>query len=358
MITADELEHAREAYKDADREASDNPMSAALLAKRAGALARYQAREAQWRAVHGAGEPEPIGMTGILCEIAAVGAEKIARAEQAERALPCAAARAQMAEAAGLVEEDAAAQAGEAACRAVGAHRACVYRRAPWCPIQVHEKFLDTVRDHMRDANGPRIYAEERAQVLAHFGLGSDMRAIPRQPLEPHDTYRVARAVAARRPMTIGPSAPGVDSQGRPLVRLEAGVVLTSRERFVVFAGAAGLGKTLAAEFVIAVMGGLLLLSSEIDGLKSEPDLRARVISARCLVIDQFGRAGGKEAVEALIVERDRRNGVTILVCNIASAGEFAQLVRGKYGEPTWDRITGHGVVASFVGQSLRRGAR
>lgn len=264
-------------------------------------------------------------------------------------ALPCAAARRAIETAANADAERSGVLAGSAACLAAGAHAGCVFKSAPWCPELRAGVMFDEIATSI--TNG-RIERREATLLRLHFRRGAG-----RVPLRPHDATNVAQAIAARRPAKISPGA------GNDAV-LVAPVALRGNETIAVFYGPTGVGKTLAACYLVARFGGVYLTMPDLAGVGQDPSLptRAQLRAAKVLVIDQVGREHAVSEHSAAMLEwiMDKRYAaeeLTVLVGNFASPREFEDRYDGDGSDGQGvigDRMRGGGVYVALRGKSLR----
>jgi hypothetical protein len=125
---------------------------------------------------------------------------------------------------------------------------------------------------------------------------------------------------------------------------------LVGNEVLVVMAGNVGVGKTVAASYVVAHLGGRYTTAYEWvrPGLELEP-LR----TARVLVVDQLGREYLSEYVvtqlEDVIHKRHAARRLTLLLGNLDGQDLLA-----RYQAVIADRLKERGAFLEFGGQSLR----
>lgn len=123
--------------------------------------------------------------------------------------------------------------------------------------------------------------------------------------------------------------------------------------------GTRGVGKTIAASFAAARWLGRYVLAAEISQAYRELSYR-EIVRAWCsvglLVIDELGREPtdadqrSRATMWEVVERRYSARLKTILVSNTPE-----KLLRERYDEPMWDRISGDGGVFPVVGASLRQ---
>lgn len=126
--------------------------------------------------------------------------------------------------------------------------------------------------------------------------------------------------------------------------------------------GTRGVGKTIAASFAAVRWLGRYVLAAEISQAYRELHYR-EIVRSWCgvglLVIDELGREPtdadqrSRATMWEVVERRFSARRKTILVSNTPE-----KLLRERYDEPMWDRISGDGGVFPVIGASLRqRGA-
>ncbi len=205
------------------------------------------------------------------------------------------------------------------ACETAGAHASCGID-ARDCPRARHRKALQV--DH--NAREQRMRAggvPEREQRLLLAAARPDAPVL----LKGTGPMRVARRLAE------------------------------GHRSLIVFGGPPGVGKTVAACYLIARLGGFYRVASELARPGAE---LAPLKSAPLLVIDQFGRENlgksefGEAIFEELLDARYAADRLTICICN-GTREDF----ESRYGEIIADRLRGDGEWCQFDGASLRGAA-
>jgi hypothetical protein len=315
---------------------------------------QVDARVTELRTLQQASPIEPPQEAAVLAGLLDVKAYERAgqRAAELVAALPCAGARVDL-EAADERGDDAAAVAaaiaGAAACDAAGARATCGWSKYGWCSQKRVDELYETVDANIKAGRLP----EREAKLLrAHFTRGRG-----RSPLRHHDALRVARAIHARRSATI---APGGGDHGV----LAAPVTLRGDEVLFVFHGPTGAGKTLAAAYLVARMGGIYVTSYDFveAGMRPELPTKAQLEAAPVLVIDQVGREHSVSEHGPTMFERvgDARYAaerITIFIGNFAAARDFEDRYDGADADGEGviaDRMRGAGAYVAFRGKSLR----
>lgn len=197
--------------------------------------------------------------------------------------------------------------------------------RVPLCPIDAWVKAM--VDAGVADRHGELI--------LANL-LGDPLDGIPME---------VGYALVEKKPHTfLHDAKPGTTGTQ---------ITVTGSEVLVAMVGSRGVGKTLAASYVIANLGGRIVSSYRFarPGLEMDPLIEQR----GALVIDQLGREYAKSdwslaQLEEVIVERHARRRLTLLVANMTRE-QFA-----RYEGVIEDRFNEDGAFVVIYGQS-RRGA-
>ena len=220
-----------------------------------------------------------------------------------------------------------------AECLSVGHHNTCQNRRARFHPrngVSGYVCPIDQWAKAMTDAD----VGERESELIFNDRVGvAHLKALK--------SLSVARCLVRSVPTEIA-----ADSYGTPRQ------LLTGRERFIALGGSRGMGKTLAASYVIAYLGGKYTTAQRFARPGLDLDVLMRVPGA--LVIDQLGREyseGWAQAqIEDVVDERYRRKRLTILVGNLTR-----ELFVKRYGTILDDRIEGDGAFVVLYGDSLRR---
>jgi hypothetical protein len=258
--------------------------------------------------------------------------------ENRHRSLPCF-----------QLQADADDEVGIDRCDKADAHKRCEFATVyAICPrMRAADAFDAVVRRIGRESG---VEDRERDVLLAAA------RRAGRVPLLELDALKVVRAVMRRKGTRV-PLQNGAEVFSDGAER-SGSVSLTGSEVLVVLAGNQGRGKTLAATYAIARLGGLYTRAPQWTrpGEIDVPD----AIAAPVLVIDQFGREHFGESkwarsqLEDVIDARHQRRRLTLLVGNITWAA-----FRERLEDMTvLDRLSGDGVFVLFGGPSLRPGLR
>lgn len=131
-----------------------------------------------------------------------------------------------------------------------------------------------------------------------------------------------------------------------------------SPQRFLVVLGSTGIGKSVAAAWAIAEIGGLYLTADELRRAFAQEHNEARKLRRELfrepfVVVDELFTEGGfpadaKRAVQELVDGRQRLR--TILMGN-ETVDEFAE----RYGQRVVERVRHQGTLVHIAGDSLRR---
>lgn len=246
-------------------------------------------------------------------------------------------ARAQACQEAGDADGAGLAQAaGAITCERNSAQHQCRYAAADWCPRRVAGALHLAAADRLAAAGAP---PDATQLVLGH------LRYQQRVPLQPHDSYQVMRAFLERNAATVA---------------TKAGVVqLRGTERVLCLHGYTGLGKTVAACYALARLGGVYLTAYDLGGVGQDPAVpnRQQLRQAPVVVVDQVGRAWSQgyvqQVMEWLIDARyDSRTGLTILCGNFLAPADFER----DADEIIASRMAKAGKYVLCVGDDLRRG--
>lgn len=304
---------------------------------------------------------------GSVEELAARALAKAEALRQERMALPCYAAMYP----GGVEPDDPADRAddgvGRRACEAVSAHESCRWlymlreNAERICPRGRLLERADLSRARLSLARVPK----EDFDVV--FGIVQGRR----KSLE-LDTVRVARELLRRRSVVVAlENGAEMMTGGRPR-RNE--VSLRGDEVLVVFGGNKGRGKSIAAQLMIAQLGGLYTLEDDYGKPTKNGGVdMAEVLKAPGLVVvDQVG--GGykgesmflRSQVEKLVDQRRAHGGKTLLVGNVTyqtMLQRYGDKVVDKDRRERWestlmDRVHGHGVFIEFGGDSLREHMR
>jgi hypothetical protein len=243
--------------------------------------------------------------------------------------------------------------AGADACVAVEAHKSCRWRNSPdACPLARTEAFHEIIHRNLFDpAPAVRVPPREAAVIMA------SVRRKERVPLRKLDTLQVVRAALERKrikvPLENGAEVRREPGEAKP-ARIPRACYFVGNEIIAVLAGNQGRGKTLAACYAIARMGGIYTHAPDWTRLKAI-DVDA-AIAAPVLVIDQFGRehfGDSKWALSQLENVLDQRSHSlsrwTFLVGNLTW-----ELFGERLKDTTIvDRLS-YGVFVEFGGDSIR----
>ncbi len=265
-------------------------------------------------------QPEPIveALGPMLDRLRLIGE----RAEAERRALPCFPA-----------VEVGNVSGGASACRSVGALDACTWRRlGEWCAI---EREGETAR-----ASGERMTAGGVPGILASRVLACIPGVADRVPLDETEALRVVRAFASA-PRSAG-------------VRMDNGetIAFTGSEWVTVLGGPVGTGKSLAAAYFVARVGGLWLSARHLANPKFDLDAFEK---CRALVVDDLGTeynggaAYGTDRASALLESRHAEQRRTLITTNLASAA-----ILDRYGVRLASRLREGGRFVGCVGADLR----
>lgn len=238
------------------------------------------------------------------------------------------------------------------ACEEARGHETCRWARiADACPRARAIDTYDAIVQHMAHPMlSARVPKRETELILAAA------RRRDRVPLWPLDSLRVVRAVLKRRrERVVVENGAEVRKGGE---RVSGSVYLTGSEVIAVFAGNQGRGKTAAACYAIARLGGMYTRAPQWtrrNGVDIDEAIRAPV-----LVVDQFGREHfgdsdwSRSQFEDAVDARYQAERLTFLVGNLQYEG-FCQRLKGT---TVLDRIHGDGVFCEFGGESIRADIR
>jgi len=272
-------------------------------------------------------------LVGVLTRIQA----RVAGEEAERRCLPCF-------RALDAGDSDAAVD----ACEAVRAHETCRWSRvADACAraraIDAYETIVQHLTHPMLSARVPK---RETELILAAA------RRKDRVPLLALDSLRVVRAVLKRRRERIIVENGAEVRKGAE--RVSGAVYLTGSEAIVVFAGNQGRGKTTAACYAIARLGGMYTRAPQWtrpNGVDID-----EVIRVPALVVDQFGREHfgdsdwARSQFEDAVDARYQAERLTFLVGNL----QYESFCQRLKGTTVVDRVHGEGVFVEFGGDSIR----
>lgn len=239
-----------------------------------------------------------------------------------------------------------------AACQAQQAHRTCIFSTAfgssmaavkmP-CPRGMA---LAEYRQRSSRIDYSKIPDRYRLPLLAAMQVREDATGgidpAPRVPLLKTAAMTAARAFAARTPTTIA-----IPGEGKITVRGD--------ETWLLLAGDPGVGKSLAAAWVLAADHGRWYRASDITRIRDgfEPD---EVIDQPCtVVIDDLGteHVGASEyalsVIESVLCGRYDHGRPTVITLNL-NREDF----RRRYGTRIDDRVTETGLFVELPGESLR----
>ena len=130
--------------------------------------------------------------------------------------------------------------------------------------------------------------------------------------------------------------------------------------RFLALLGLPSRGKTVAAAWLLAEVGGLYVSAPELGRMRASSHWRDQeafrsYYASRLVIVDDIGAESSplEEALFDLVNARQVARAMTILTGNITR-----QQFEERYGERTTRRIEHQGVIAEVGGPDLRRGAR
>jgi DNA replication protein DnaC len=132
--------------------------------------------------------------------------------------------------------------------------------------------------------------------------------------------------------------------------------------RFLALLGQPGRGKTVAAAWLLAEVGGLYVSAPELGRLRASTYWRDQetfrtLFASRLVVVDDLGAEIASTAIEEamfdLVNARQVDRAQTVLTGNITR-----QQLWDRYGERTVRRIEHQGAVIEITGPDMRRGAR
>lgn len=245
-------------------------------------------------------------------------------------------------------------EAGIEACKKAGAMPGCEFVIDPYvCPRRRQADVRDRAAIHLSAGN---VQDRECGLIMAHLRPDDANRV----PLRDTDPLRLMRAVLRRKPMVVQlENGAQVDRHGK----VHRGrVVLRGDEIHIGLFGNRGVGKTVAAAYAIARLGGLYTLAAQY----TRPAHNDGVVLAACkgagvLVVDQVGRenrgesAFGLSQLEEVIDHRHAGKRITVAVGNMEWSGRGG--VEGfieRYEGIVADRWNGAGVFVLFAGESMR----
>lgn len=145
----------------------------------------------------------------------------------------------------------------------------------------------------------------------------------------------------------------------RRWVAYQAGERTHGSKPVVVLLGPPGVGKTVAAAWLLLAEGGRYVSASELAVLHSarwgaERERYQSLLGSRVLVVDEIGTEADRSAAAAIHEVIDRRQAsprLTLLLGNIRKR----QLAE-RYDARTLDRLRACATVIELTGQSMRRG--
>lgn len=233
--------------------------------------------------------------------------------------------------------------AGARACSAAHAEAKCSYASVlSFCPQRRAAAIYDQASANL---SAGQVEQEETRVILAHL-----RRKDPR-PLLDTDALRAVRGFLAGRKAAVAleDGAEVEPLHGGPGA-LERGVQFLGGERLMVLAGNTGRGKTLAACYAIARLGGRYVTEYPLADPRA-CGLEAIKRAGGVLVVDQVGRATPRAAVtlEEIVDARYASGARTILLYN-GGWQHFA----ARYQAIVLERVAGAGVFVLLGGDSLR----
>lgn len=238
------------------------------------------------------------------------------------------------------------------ACEAARAFETCRWATsADWCPRSRAIDAYDATAQHLAHPLAyARVPKRETAIILAAA------RRRERVPLWPLDTLRVVRAVLKRRrERVVLENGAEVRKGGE---RISGTAYLTGSEVLIALAGNQGRGKTLAACYAIARLGGMYTRAPQWtrrNGIDVDEAIRAPV-----LVVDQFGREHfgdsdwARSQFEDTVDARYQAERLTFLVGNL----QYEACCQRLKGTTVVDRVHGDGVFVELGGESIRADLR
>jgi hypothetical protein len=238
------------------------------------------------------------------------------------------------------------------ACEAARAYDTCRWSRLrDACPraraIDTYEAIAQHLTHPMLSARVPK---RETELLLAAA------RWKARVPLRALDSLRIVRAVLRRRRERVTVENGAEVRKGAE--RIPGAVYLTGSEAIVVFAGNQGRGKTTAACYAIARVGGMYTRAPQWtrrNGVDIDEAIRVPA-----LVVDQFGREHfgdsdwARSQFEDTVDARYQAERLTLLVGNVQYEG-FCERLKGT---TVVDRVHGDGVFVELGGESIRADLR
>ena len=128
--------------------------------------------------------------------------------------------------------------------------------------------------------------------------------------------------------------------------------------RYLSLVGEKGLGKTVAAAWAIAELGGYYLSANALRELAESRDWRdaerrQAVLDAALVVLDDLGTESlspeTQGYVHRLIDERQSVKYGTIITTNLDGAA-----IEARYGDRAWSRLSHQGAICDVIGDSMR----
>lgn len=259
-------------------------------------------------------EPEPF--TETLTETLSRLRQRSETAMRELEALPCR-----------LLDDES----GAAKCRELATAEGCRYRQEEdHCPIKrLVAADLEFERHLLRGGVPPL----ERDWLIA--------TRRDRSRLKPTLALRAVAAVVTRKPFEYH------GAEGEAFVR--------GAESLLVLAGPTGVGKTIAACYALAKLGGKYTRGYALGAERLTRDDRQMLGAAPCVVVDQLGRTQDRDSyaaqtVEELVDLRTSERRLTIFVGNFYRH-DFEQ----TFGEVVTSRLAGSGAWLELKGADLRR---
>lgn len=234
------------------------------------------------------------------------------------------------------------------ACEAANAWHACPFRRSDghWnnTPINV---------DCPRDAVIERY--RKRVANITNSGLPARyhdlLRAMPR--------WREAGRWTSE--LEQGPGVPAIETTAMIAARAFASRKPTTKpalkgdETFLILAGPVGVGKSLAAAWLLAKLGGKWIRAADLVRIKGDEDPTEAAAVGSPVVIDDLGQehVGASDyalsTIDRVLSARYDANQITIITTNLNRA-DF----RRRYSARLDDRINECGAYVECLGKSLR----
>jgi hypothetical protein len=239
-------------------------------------------------------------------------------------------------------------------CEVAGAHSSCRWATASaMCPRQRARETRETVLSNLSSGPIGLRVPEREAELLVKAVLPRRERV----PLLRLDSLQVVRGVLSGTRCRV-PLADGYEVDAKTGEHRAGAVHLTSGEVLVGLGGNQGRGKTLAACYAIARLGGVYTRAPQWTR-RGAIDIDD-VVKAPVLVVDQFGREHFGESewslsqFEDAIDARYQARRLTFLVGNLTWETFVERLRRTTIA----DRIGDDGVFVEFAGESIRPGLR